>query len=131
MRSSCCKVSGRGKEGVVTIFSILLNEEFRVKYIVYECFRMKHSKIYVWDSSTCICIGLVLKFMLNIVYSYICIYHGDILCIQHWVFLILKVILPYMVSISICFVYLQAFCDFPPLFASLKEKHHKKACYKF
>lgn len=46
-------------------------------------------------------------------------------------FLILKVILPFMVSISICFVYLQAFCDFPPLFASLKEKHHRKACYTF
>lgn len=34
--------------------------------------------------------------------------------------------LPYMVSICICFVYLQAFCDFPPFFVRLKENKSSK-----
>lgn len=122
-------MSGRGKEGVVTIFSILLNEELRVKFMnalewsivkyMYDIHR--HVFVLAWYLSSCLILftpkyvfTMAIYFVFNIGF-----------------FLILKVILPYMVSISICFVYLQAFCDFPPLFASLKEKHHKKACYTF
>lgn len=36
MHSSCCKTSGRGKEVVVTIFSILLNFEWNILKYMYE-----------------------------------------------------------------------------------------------